>query len=642
MTTPEDFITDPWSFLDHKRQMSTTSPTGFDVVSSWVPVDERRRLAAYTILGQFLTNSARRTIESTEESVQATRREFGEPWTIRARIRDGVLGDSWSFVVAGAATDHPDAPPLPGRPPDPDGTDDEIERASREAQMRVYEDDAAGIIDEWEQAVTGQRALRALQAELDGWVDDELLPQVMIEREDDAIGLGDAVLVLRPNRGGWPSVELVDPGMFFPVFTEDEGGVFPDKIHLAWEWEEPGESEGASPTKWLRRQTYELVPLDDERVDDGARSYPWVADGETAPGVTCLLTDRVWELTGAGVRGDLYDLADDSSTVQPVFDGDDLDDDETALADEYDLGLPFIPVVHYPNTPATRSMFGVSLVAVLVQLFDEIQANDTDIADASDYIAGPVVGMASDRSVAQTDEDPRTGEAGKAISPGMIIEVGPDGNISTLDLSGGIEKLMARADQLLDRLAVNSQVTSEVLGRVDSATAVSGVSMALAFGPFQRLVSYMRTTRKPKDRMVARMAVRMAQAEDATDFAGSTPDIEIAYGSYLPSDQKGTVDLVVALRAATPPIISPETALRMLRDAGVVDVADVLAEIRAIEHADIVSALALADALNDEAAARDRLGLEPNRTEAAPVEDLVPAGVGNPVPPVTGGGNGAA
>ena len=96
------------------------------------------------------------------------------------------------------------------------------------------------------------------------------------------------------------------------------------------------------------------------------------------------------------------------------------------------------------------------------------------------------------------------------------------------------------------------------------------------------------------------------------------------FGAFLPTDQAQTATAVAELLRAH--AISTQTAVAMLVAAGF-PIADARAEVERIYAEDTEAAKNVADALNSEQAAADRLGVElPQQVVAAPVVNLPPAG----------------
>jgi hypothetical protein len=254
-------ILDAYSPLSHKQLIGdgrqVVTPT--TLIHSWVPLHERRRLAAYLILDAYRKNSVRIFLGRASLLEQADHREYGDVQLILGRIAHGVLGDDFEITVEGADDDLGDAPDLPEAPVDPGPDATPIEQRIYAIQQSRYDDAAATAVDEWEQNLGNQPLLAARQDDLRDWADRIGLAALLVEGEADCVALGDTVYALWPQTGGWPEVRRYDPDAYFPILEDDLEG-FPDKVHLAWEFEET--TPDGVCERYLRRLTWELVPID--------------------------------------------------------------------------------------------------------------------------------------------------------------------------------------------------------------------------------------------------------------------------------------------------------------------------------------------------------------------------------------------
>lgn len=638
---------DQYSPLSHKMPLRPTDST---LAPTWVPADQKRRLDAYKVLAAYRGNVARWFIADATNDDIDRHREYGDAELLVQRVSGGVLGDNLQIVVDGADDDLPDMPDLPPEPDDPGPDASELEKRIHENRKQRWTEEATRIVDEWEAAWAARPTLIARQEWLRSWAEDEFIAGKIVENDDDSAGLGDGVLVL-----GWSPddgrvvVDVYDPGFYFPVLVEHERG-FPSKVHLAWEFEQRGLD--GKVLKYVRRLTFELVDIlfskidpftqDYVRNEDGAlvllpnerfdpetglvqRQYPWAeADPETGEielsSKTCVYSDATWLLTDLEGNDELSTLAPDKAMW--------------AVRD-LDLMIDFVPVLHVPNTPSTREHFGVSVLSVVAQILDDLAASDTDIQAASALAAGPVIALAGgvlgvdsdDPNAPATDEGPN-----HVVRPGEVWGIDKDGSMDVLDLSAGLKTLTDVNDGILERLSVNSRVPAEVLGRVKQASGnESGFHRMLTFGPFTQLIELLRLTRVPKYQLFLKMVQRLAQAGGELP-PGPNPVARIAFGSYLPSDLSGVVELVVKMIQAH--IISKRTGLQLLVGAGV-DIEDLVEELDRIDAEDPAAALQVAEATGSEELAAERLGVElpesasPPAPVAAPTVDLPT----NPTPP---------
>lgn len=602
MTRPQLSIVDQWTGLAHKELLDAATATRF--TPTWVPSAERRRLAAYLICARYLTCSARDLLPaSTSDTDRRGYREYGDPAMLVDRVVAAVLGDGWTIGVDGASGDLTSGMVLPDPPADLPAGASALDQRVHAVVTQAWEQTSNELVEAWEQAVASQPRARLLEAEVRAWADRVMLAAVINDAEHDAVGLGDGAYVLWPQADDWPKVTALPPDAYFPVLPEAGDAIdFPDKVVAAWEYET---TVGGETKRWVRRQTWELVPVtsahvvtdaegspvwdggdapllsERETVDsDGAivRAMPWHSDGDTPATVTCWHTDGTWSVD-AVEAGKVDALADDRATWW----------DQQGI----DLGCDFLPVIHVPNTPAGQAHFGESIITRIAQVLDDLAQNDTDTMSASGYLGDPTIALAG------------ANPGDTVVAPGRVFGLGEKGSMSVLDLSAGIEHLMTLGDRLADRAGQSAGVPREVVGRAD-ADSESGIHLALKLAPFAQMVASMRMARAPKYRLLLRQAVKLAMLAGQVE-PGPVPSVRLVHGPFLPTDQARVVtDVSTALAAGA---MSTTTAVTMLSAAGV-PVGDVAAEVAAIHAADGGTAKDIADATGSEQLAADYLGVE--------------------------------
>lgn len=623
VTLPDDLIIDQYTPLAYKAAVGNASSVGWNA-PIWAPADQRRRLAYYRVCAALLANAGRVFGRSGPKS-QAKHREYGDAAVLRDRIRSGVLGDDWAWVIEGADTDLPDEPDLPEPPPDP--APDAPPAMARVAALRRarYETEVETAIQAWVEETTAQPGLRRLQDQLRKWVDDEGLNGKLVEGEDDAVGVGDAVWIFWPKAGDWPTVTVHEPDGYFPVLPDDGKGEFPRTIHFAYQYERTVDGK---PEKRLRRMTWQLVTFNDELMVadqrgvlqwvpgseairstldpelnvDGllTRTYPW---DDTPSAETCVYTQSSWAWDDMGTRK-----------------ADDLDESRaTVEVDRTDLYMDFIPVLHGPNTPASKAHFGQSSIAIIAQLLDDIAEVDTDTMDAARKTATPLLAAFGFSLPDGTVAGPGTTLSGLPVG----------GSLDSVDLSNGVGVLQALAEDRRNLASINGRVPASLMGRVDAATA-TGISMLLDAAPFAQLLGPMRMARETVDRLFPKFAIRMAQVQGAVE-PGPTPPCRIQRGAFLPMDQAGTATQVAALLQAG--AISAHTAVMLLIGVGF-DIDDAKDEVDRIRRDDAETAYTVSLATGSKQAAIDRLGLDGVTPDSVPAPTVRPAPTTNPVPPI--------
>lgn len=591
---------------------------------TWVPADQQRRLAAYKILAAYLNNVARWFLDGT--TAADDRREYGDPALLVARIVSALLGDDPEVVVDGAAVDP--YPALPPRPPGPDdlpGDATDIERRVAEVAVARWERDAEQVVAEWTAAVEAQPARAERERWLRGQADDAGAWAALRLVEADACGLGDGVAVHSwSSRDRRVVVRHYDPGFYFPVHGDGDDNP-PTAVHLAWQYDV--ETTGGRVDSFVRRLTWELVPVWAAYVDeqgrptgapldardtdrDGVirRRYPWHNADDPGSEMMCVYSDGTWKLSDLGTRR-VADLSPDAAVW---------------AAKRADTGLDFIPVTHHQGVDVGHQ-FGASVLAVVAQLLDEIAAVDTDASTSASFAAGPVVAISS---AFIDDGDPVGWEAPDAVGrgmrrinapdgetvlrvrPGVVFELGENGRMDVVDMAGGLEAIDRHVDGLLERLSVNAQVPGEMLGRVDPGKVLSGVAIGLRLGPFRQFVEALRLVHVPVWAEWLSMWQRVAMAagpELGGLEAGEVFRARVVPGGFLPHDMAALVEMVARARAAG--IVSEEQAVALLVDGGM-SIEDAAGEVARIRAADPERAKALFEATGNEDAVAAWAGVE--------------------------------
>ncbi len=625
MTLPGQEPLDQFSPLDRKLTPHTGGP--LRLAHTWVPASEARRIGAYLIRRALASNQGWRHMPGGPEANRA-HREYGDPALYCARMVAALRGDTQTITVDGADDDPLDGPVLPdvpqATPPTGDTTVDAVHDQVHTARMAAWAVEADAAVADWTARLESSPSLRARQEAIREWADRVQLLLTLQEAEDDAVTLGDGIIALWPRPGGWPTVQVYDPGFYFPEIPANGDQVdFPDVVHVAWEFDE---TTAGRTERFVRRLTWQLVPITATRATEvdgvpvwvgpdgtplregealtlpptervGAdgiirRTLPWHTDGEDTD-VTCLFSDATWELS-AVQAGEPFAL--------------DITEARTVTAHRYDMGIDFIPVIHRPNTPTGREHYGRALCDLAVRAFDDLAMVDTLTMKGAQFLGKPAV-WASGVDVG-TDAQ---------VMPGMIHGLGATGVMHTLDLSAGLPQLMALGASIEGRIGVSLGI-GELVGRARATGgAESGIRKLLELAPAISVVGNLRATRAPKDSLLLKMGQRMAQVTGVLD-PGPTPMTRIRYGAFLPTDQVQVMEAVTAGLVAH--AISTQTAVGMLIAAGY-NIDDAQAEVQRIYSEDPEAARAVADATGSESAAAERLGVTlPDPPAAPPVIDL--------------------
>ncbi|KOX33006.1 MULTISPECIES: hypothetical protein [unclassified Streptomyces] len=606
-----ELFIDAWSWLNYKETMSAPDHGRRvfpELARQWIPDDDLRRLTAYKMLVAYDQNQAGQLAAAYGDEDGLDRRELGDP----ARLIDAavgyLLGSEQKIVVPGA------------------------EHA------------------EDEDPAEGAQAAAELQERLRAWAKKEQLLLRVQQAERCAVRCGDAVYALSwapaKNR---VLLRTYDPGWYFPEWDEGEQDIaeYPTRVHFAW-------GLPADPAKGLkervRRITYELGSIrpatrsgadlggapvrETVLAEDGTpvltagdtldaetgqitRVYPWAS----APSpFTCYLTDAEWVLDDLKGGRDVFTLPESKARYRTRSDG--------QVLDRLDLQVDFLPVVHIPNSiPDVGEHWGKSTLALVLQALDELAATDTDSASASATTGSPVIALAG----ARLPIDRTTGQPLPVkVKAGSVWELNESGRMDTLDTSPQLAELRSRIDHLQDRIAANSRLTAAGLGLLDPTEVPSGYALQLALSPLDSLVGAMRLARADKYEILLRMVQRLHQAGRVWPEGESLP-AELSWGPPTPTDRTAVLTDVVT--GVTKGVISLETGVRMLQDAGY-PIEDAAEEIERIQKRAFEQAARLADATGDNAVVREYLGL-PKADPGVPPAPLPPAG--SPPVPGTGG-----
>lgn len=497
---------DPWTFVDHKRD---TAGAGVRPLGAWMPADDERRIRAYEIYAAYARNAARDLIRDDQVD---DRREYGEPAAFVAEVLSSILGE-----------------------------DPTIEAAE---EVRAW---------------------------LDSWADTEGLISKLLIADQLAVTLGDAVVLV-----GWdaerkrPSLNIFDPGFYFPTLSERGG--WPTEVRLAWEFVD---DEG---DVWVRVRRWWLDTPVDENGERVERSYPW---GKSAQ--ACYYSAAAYPLDRlrGGDRTGWERLDPAQARYETV-----VICGETVLADEVDLGIDFLPIVHIPNTlAADDEHFGTSTLGRVLQGFDELQAGDTDLAQAAALVAYPP--LATETGIASV------GGQVESYGPGTVYE----GKLSQLDTSRSLVALLSFVGHVRDRIAVNGQVPQFALEQaIGGGNESSGFALKLRRQTFVAMIEQMRLARAPKWRLILKFALRYAMTVDAVKATEEAIAAEVVPSAVLPTDAAGLVEQISGLHKDG--LLSLETAVALIAEAlGLqLDTAEEVARIRA---ADFAGANALVDVSGD-------------------------------------------
>lgn len=615
-------IVDAWSWLNYKpvfsdpRHYGRSNRLAFPLAHrSWIPTEDHRRLAAYTLLAAYDRNQAGELVAFQDGQEARERREFGDPSAIVNLILANVMGEDQQISVPGAELD-----------------------------------------DDQESTPESEHAA-AVQEQLRQWAAAEILAVRMLKSERKSVLLGHSVYLL-----AWdavkkrPRLSVMDPGFYFPVVDDLAGDndEFPETVHFAWEI--PADPNVPGSTDRIRRITYELGPIAPATISDTTvpgipyrtpvvdtadgfplmtpgdqadpltgsilRKYPW---NDAPVPTTCYLTDATWDMSDVRGAQDVYCLDPAYATMAVRPDGE--------VLDRLDLMVDFLPVVDLPNDIPDDGHWGTSSLAKILQGLDELAGADTDAAHAAATTGLPIVGVWG-KNVGHNDVKVMQ------MAPGAILGLGEGGGMVTVNTAPQLAELRSYRTDLRDRIAANARIPAVAMGTMDASLMPSGYALQLTLGPLDSLVAAMRLARGHKYRLLLKFVQRLYQAGQHPDWIGVIEAAELVFGAYTPTDRAAVLNEVVEGKAAG--VFSVQTCIRMLVDAGypIEDAAEEIANIEARQFSD---ANDLANATGDQTAVRDFLQL-PGEAPQPPAPVLPPTGnlpPGDTGLPPTDAGNGA-
>lgn len=554
----QPFLHDPWAGLSHIIGTGVGPLLEVPGVSPWMRYDDRRRLLAYQVLQAMLDNVRRHWLprhmwqpgeidpaNPTSAFPPALQyREYGHARTVVEAARSLVLGTDQRFHV-------PAADPVPH----PDGTQSS--------------------------AVTSEALPRKAQDWLDSWWKDEKITAKLVQTETRVCGLGDGVLALTwDDAVQRPRLATYDPGFFFPDHDmihdasyraqgwRDED--FPPVVHFAWEWQD---SDG---TLWIHRSTFRMVKLPKPRP----RPYGGMAEW------TCMWEQADYDPGKLG-GADVYSFPKGAgrNRVGPL-----------------DLNLDFMPVVHVPCDAG--GPWGRSVLLNVAQILDDMNSADTDLALNSEVVASPKLISKN------ATEKPASG-------PGAWVNLFAEGDMSLLDTSRTLDALLKFSTRLEELVARNSRLGQVLLGTGGSSSSghssssnsggsgASGYAIRLGFVTAEALEREMTIVRRDKYALLARMALRFAQANGLIP-TGETPEVEAVLGKGLPADRAASIAEVALLIGQH--AISTLTAVEMLIEAGL-PITDAVEEVQRIQAENPSIGVGIVEATGNMEAAAKYLGV---------------------------------
>lgn len=236
--------------------------------------------------------------------------------------------------------------------------------------------------------------------------------------------------------------------------------------------------------------------------------------------------------------------------------------------EELPADIPAIPVYHLKNVDPTAP-FGSSELRGLESAL--LGINQT-VSDEDLTLALEGIGIYATDSGAPRDE--QGNPVDWIMGPGRVLI--QSGNLRRISGATNISAYGEHYLRLSDAVRAALGASDAAVGKVDSATAESGIALALQLAP-------MIAHTKPKDQNIVDVHAQMfhdlcywltVYEELPLLMTGEggelTPAVLVqpTIGNKIPINRKQTLDEIITMRMATPALISMATATRLLREAG--------------------------------------------------------------------------
>lgn len=275
--------------------------------------------------------------------------------------------------------------------------------------------------------------------------------------------------------------------------------------------------------------------------------------------------------------------------------------------------IPAIPIYHLKNVDAT-DRFGSS----------ELRGGESVLLGINQTMSDEDLTLAMDGiGVYATSSGPPIDSAGNTtdwiMGPGRVLSNA--GDLRRVSGAGSVAPYGEHYDRLIEAIKQAHGLSDVAVGKVDSATAESGVALAIQLGP---ILSYTDVGDQHIMDVMGQMfhdlcfwlmeyeelpLIGVGEAGEPSPVVLVQPTI----GEKVPKNTKESFERIITLRGMIPPLISIPTALNMLRAIGL-DIPEgeeaVLATEAATDAANQASALGLASAdVTDTARTDEELGI---------------------------------
>lgn len=324
-------------------------------------------------------------------------------------------------------------------------------------------------------------------------------------------------------------IMAVDPAAYFPVFESDvvEGGDSEKivKVHLA-------EPLTIGSTEVVSRMTYERVFDEAGNQTEIVRSHAIYKPDEWA--------------------------------------GTDASPTATVLAPEpLPPEIPAIPVYHLKNIDPTAP-FGSSELRGLESVL--LGVNQT-VSDEDASLALDGIGIYATDGGAPRDQNGN--EVDWVFGPGRVLTHA--GGLKRVNGTSSVAPFGEHYDRLVNAVKEAVGASDVAIGKAEAGTAESGIALLIQLGP---ILAY--TAEKDQHiidvhaQMFHDLCFWLTVYEELPliignpDGEGETPAVVVqpTIGEKIPVNKKQVLDDILSMRSSSPALISMQTAIRLLREAG--------------------------------------------------------------------------
>ena len=350
-----------------------------------------------------------------------------------------------------------------------------------------------------------------------------------------AAGWGTSVLYLRRDEsrrdefGTDVVIDEIDPAIFFPVLKAGSSREI-ESVTLAWEVDRAAPDE--APDLWQMRE------------------FHTIEDGQY------VITTQE-RRTKSALSGEAFRLV---SVERPE-------------------GVDFLPFVDMHAKRWRGRYWGVSEIARMMGLLDELDNTLSNIAEILEYHGKPMLQVPAAAIYGGTFV--------KGADRALGIRRSEDAGIARyITFDGMLNDQLAHLQSTLELIMLTAEVPRTYFGLGETAAAPSGVSLKLQLQNYLKKAARWQRTETSRLKRLVPMALKLDGRFDAAILNEST--LKVTHGSPLPADDEQTVRIVQA--AIMGGFLSKKTGVRSMKRLGyIADEDDEMAEIEDEKEASIAA-----------------------------------------------------